>query len=123
MARSRLELQQILEDILSEYYPLPVDEEEGDETEKEQHLIPCYFSPPSDIQMSYPCICYSLSRYTYQKADNQDYLGGKTYTVTVIDEDPDSEIPDKVKERLAYCTFDRSYVADGLNHYVFTIIF
>jgi hypothetical protein len=81
-----------------------------------------YFQPPSNIQMQYPCIRYERSNSWTTHADNRQYAHKKQYQVTVIDRDPDSELPDRV-EALPYCSFDRSYVADGLNHYVYTLFF
>jgi hypothetical protein len=46
----------------------------------------------------------------------------KQYQVTVIDRNPDSELPDMVEE-LPLCSFDRYFAADSLNHYVFTLFF
>lgn len=80
----------------------------------------CYFSPPANIQIKYPCIVYSLSNIQTTFADNIPYLKNKRYTLTLIDENPDSEIRDKLSD-LPCCTFDRSFVSDGLNHYIFTI--
>jgi hypothetical protein len=42
--------------------------------------------------------------------------------VTVIDQDPDSEIPDKVAQ-LPMTTFDRWFAANNLNHDVFDVYF
>jgi len=81
-----------------------------------------YFQPPSTFQMSYPCIVYNRSDIDTAFANNQPYKHEKTYTVTVIDDDPDSLIPDKVSA-LPRCSFDRSFKAEQLNHDVFTIIY
>lgn len=81
-----------------------------------------YYSPPASIFMEYPCIRYELSGIPIQHADNIPYFGCKRYTITVIDEDPDTVIPEYVLQ-LPYCSFDRPYVADGLNHFVFTLYF
>lgn len=82
----------------------------------------CYFSPPATIQMIYPCIRYSLSGDYVDYADNSKFKRHKQYSVIVIDPDPDTEIPDRVSE-LPYCNLNRTYVADGLNHYVFTLYY
>lgn len=84
-----------------------------------------YYSPPATIQMApmnYPCIRYSLSGIPIRRADNIGYFGRKRYTLTLIDENPDSTIPNDILE-LPYCSFDRMYVSDGLNHFVFTLYF
>lgn len=82
----------------------------------------CYFKPPSNIKMKYPCIRYELARITSTRADNIPYLNGKAYSLTYIDEDPDSVIPEKLLE-LPMCSFDRAYDAEGLHHTVLTIFY
>lgn len=85
-------------------------------------VVKAYYSPPASIFMEYPCIRYELSGIPVRRADNIPYIGYKRYTLTVIDEDPDSEIPNHLLT-LPFCSFDRPYVADGLNHFVFTLYF
>lgn len=82
----------------------------------------CYYQPPSTIRMKYPCIVYHHSDDSDRFADNTLYKEMKRYTVTIIDSDPDSEIPSRLK-RLKYCSLDRNYTMDGLNHFVYTLYF
>lgn len=82
----------------------------------------CYFEPPSSIEMSYPCIVYNYANDRDDFADNVRYRKFKRYVVTIIDEDPDSKIPNNLKE-LPYCSSDRNYSVDGLSHFVFTLFF
>ena len=81
-----------------------------------------YFQPPPTVQMIYPCIVYELSNADTKFADNYPYHYEKRYTITVIDMNPDSLIPDKIAT-LPKCIFDRHYTADNLNHDVFNIFF
>ena len=81
-----------------------------------------YFQPPPSFQMSYPCIVYNRSDIDTAFANNQPYKHEKQYTITVIDEDPDSTTPDAVS-KLPRCSFSRAFKADQLNHDVFTIIY
>lgn len=81
-----------------------------------------YFQPPSNIQMQYPCIIYTRDGSQTEYADNRPYARTKRYQVTVVDRNPDSELPDKV-ESLPLCDFNRFFSADNLNHYVFTLFF
>lgn len=81
-----------------------------------------YFQPPETIKLKYPCIVYELSDMETVKADNKKYLVRKRYQVTIIDEDPDSEFPDKMI-KLPYCRFDRSFATEDLNHWVFSLYF
>lgn len=82
----------------------------------------CYFSPPSSLQMKYPCIRYELANTESTFADNRPYLTADRYNITVIDENPDSQIPKRVLE-LPYCISDRNYTQDNLNHFVFTLFY
>lgn len=81
-----------------------------------------YFQPPANVQISYPCIVYSRDNADTEFANNIPYRYTKRYEVTVIDRDPDSNIPDKIKQ-LPMCTFSRFFTVDNLNHDVFTLYF
>jgi hypothetical protein len=72
--------------------------------------------------MQYPCIVYARDGTHSEFADNSPYALTKRYQVTVIDRNPDSDLPDKVEE-LPLCSFQRYFAADNLNHYVFTLFF
>ena len=106
MARSRLQLREVLRDLMTELELEPR----------------TYFQPPSNTQMSYPCIVYKRDYQSTSFADNEKYAHYKRWQLTIIDEDPDSQIPDKV-ETLQHTTFIRGYTADGLNHTIITIYF
>lgn len=81
-----------------------------------------YFQPPASISMSYPCIVYRRDDENTDFADNRPYKNKKRYQVTVIDQNPDSDIPDKVAA-LPMCSYDRFYAADNLNHDVYNLFF
>jgi len=81
-----------------------------------------YFQPPVNVQIKYPCIIYKRDNIVAKWADDKPYNLAKRYTVTVIDRNPDSDIPDKLAA-LRHCRFDRFYIADNLNHNVFTLFF
>lgn len=81
-----------------------------------------YFQPPPTVSMKYPCIRYERIDRDTLFANDKPYSHAKGYLLTVIDSDPDSEIPDKVAD-LPYCLFDRFYTADNLNHDVFKLFF
>lgn len=72
--------------------------------------------------MVYPCIVYKRDRLDTQFASNDPYRTTKRYQVTVIDRNPDSDIPDKVAT-LPMCASDRCFTANNLNHDVFNIYF
>lgn len=81
-----------------------------------------YFQPPDGSRLSYPCILYKRSDVKIEHADNAPYTTQKRYQVTVVDQDPDSAIPDLVGA-LPTASFDRNYAADNLNHDVYNIFF
>ena len=102
MARSRLELQSVLEEILGSRN--------------------VYFQPPESFKLKYPCILFELSDIWVDHADDDIYRKFKQYMITAIDKDPDSGLPDKIND-LKYCEMDRFYVSNNLNHWVFTLYF
>lgn len=81
-----------------------------------------YFQPPTNTIISYPCIIYALDGGKVEHADNRSYRHTMRYQVTVVDQNPDSELPTAIIE-LPLCEFNRVFTADNLNHYVFTLYF
>lgn len=79
-----------------------------------------YFQPPASVKIGMPAIVYSRSNIENTYADNAVYRQENQYELTVIDKDTDSDIVRKVSQ-LPKCRFNRHYVADNLNHDVFTI--
>jgi hypothetical protein len=102
MGRPRSELQTILKDILGS-----------------DHV---YFQPPPNVALVYPCIVYNRDLSQTEFADNAPYAQTQRYQVTVIDRDPDSDIPPKVAA-LPLTLYIRFYAADDLNHDVFNLFF
>lgn len=72
--------------------------------------------------MEYPCIVYKRDIARTEFSDNVPYLYSKRYQVTVIDRNPDSDIPDRVA-KLPLCNFYQAFVVDGLNHDVFSLYY
>ena len=81
-----------------------------------------YFQPPETIKLKYPCIIYSRDKSYTKHANDKLYMHMKRYSIMIIDPDPDTEIPDMMIE-LPYCSFDRFYPADNLNHYIFNLYY
>lgn len=81
-----------------------------------------YFQPPSSVKMKYPAIKYSLSNIEIKHADDTSYNNKRVYELILIDSNPDSEFVDKLLQ-LPYCSFDRFYPSDNLNHYSFTLYY
>lgn len=87
------------------------------EPDGDRHI---YFNPPPSVRMRYPAIKYSLNNINRNFANNDGYQTLSSYEVTLIDEDPDSIYVGKILQ-IPYCSFNRFYIADDLNHWVFTI--
>lgn len=81
-----------------------------------------YFQAPANVQLEYPCILYRRDPSETQFAGNNPYRITKRYEVTVIDRSPDTDIPERVAA-LPMCLMTRTFAADNLNHYVFTLYF
>ncbi len=81
-----------------------------------------YFQPPPTVKMLYPCIVYKRDNENTSFANNKPYKHKKRYQITVMDINPDSVIPDKVRT-LRLCSYDRSYASGNLNHDVFNLFF
>ena len=81
-----------------------------------------YFQPPESVKMKYPAIRYSLDNITQIHADDLPYISANRYLVTIIDRNPDSILP-SLLAALPFCKHERTYVADNLNHWVFTLYY
>lgn len=81
-----------------------------------------YYQPPENLKMSYPAIVYSLDDIKRTSADDVAYLQTRCYEIIVVDKKPDNVVIDKILN-LPLCDFNRHYVADNLNHYVFKLYF
>ena len=81
-----------------------------------------YYQPPESVRMKYPAIKYSRDDIQNTFANNNVYMQQYAYEITVIDEDPDSEIVYKIS-KLPTARFERHYTSDDLNHDIYKIIF
>lgn len=81
-----------------------------------------YYQPPENLKMEYPCIRYSRSRIVTTKADNTAYTLTNCYEIVVISRTVDHPVINKLL-KLPYCSFDRSYKSDNLNHDIFTLYY
>lgn len=125
--RDRLKLHEILCGVLASFNkwlwdPFNFEKDNISEAIQKEARRHVYFQPPENLKIAYPCIVYERSSGRTDFADNIPYRFGKLYSITVIDSNPDSPIPDEIS-KLPCCTFDRHYVADNLNHDVFEIYF
>jgi hypothetical protein len=81
-----------------------------------------YFQPPTNIQLKYPCIIYKRDFADTKFANDKPYALKTRYMVTIIDQNPDSDIPSKVAS-MPLSLFNRFYTADNLNHDVYNVYF
>ena len=81
-----------------------------------------YYQPPETLKIEYPAIVYSKSKIETKKANNSMYSKKIRYDITVIDKRPDNLVIDKLME-LPYCSYDRPYKTDGLNHDTLTLYY
>lgn len=87
----------------------------GTKGEKESRV---YFQPPSSVSMKYRCIRYSKTGVRQFRANDGNYRMVDEYELTVIDPNPDSELPSAIMLAFPMCSFDRMYTANNLNHFV-----
>lgn len=81
-----------------------------------------YYEPPEGFRMKYPCIVYNRSKQKVDYANDHRYIHRNRYSVTIIDRDPDSSITDRIEE-LQFCSHDRDFSSDNLNHFSYTIYY
>lgn len=98
----RLELQALLEEML------------GSEN--------VFYQPPEDLKLKYPAIVYSKSRIEKRAANDGGYKFDTRYELIVIDRLPDHPIIEELL-KLPYCSYDRNYKSDNLNHDVLSIYY
>ncbi len=81
-----------------------------------------YYQPPESKKIEYPAIIYSKANIDKVNANNMAYRLRTRYTVTVVDKRPDNVI---IQEILLwpYCSYDRHYISDNLNHDTLTLYY
>lgn len=102
MAKTRIDLQKYLEDLL------------GSKN--------VYYNPPESIKLRFPAIVYSLSTIENIHAEDESYLQNRSYMVTYISKNPDDKLIDKLS-LLPYVKFNRTYCYNNYYHSVFIIYF
>lgn len=79
-----------------------------------------YFQPSKNTKMKYPAIVYLHSGEQGIYANNTPYVSYPEYQVTVIDRDPDSEIPASILT-LPMSSMTNQFISDNLYHTVLQI--
>jgi len=102
----RAQLSEILTDMISLYT-----------TDERKHV---FYQSPASYQMTYPSIIYSFQDYHKVYADNGTYMMKRKYQIMLISRDPDIELREELV-KLPLCDMDRTYTADNLYHYIYTI--
>lgn len=82
-----------------------------------------YYQAPEDNRMIYPCIIYKLDDMPAIHADNNPYLWGHKYQVTVIDRNPESPLRERVQALPTARMKTSPYVKDNLHHFVFSLYY
>lgn len=81
-----------------------------------------YYNPPETLKMVYPCIRYTKKNIDVKRASNVIHTQKTCYEVIVISTRPDDPVIEKIME-LPYCSYDRPYKSNNLNHDVLTLYY
>ena len=81
-----------------------------------------YYQPPESVKMEYPAIIYSKKGIRSRFANNAAYSFSNSYEIIVVDRRPDNDVINRIMG-LPYCSYDRHYIAENLNHDVLTLYF
>ena len=82
-----------------------------------------YFQPPETMRLEYPCIVYFKNALPVNYANNKIYKKKQAYTLTYVDKNPDSEMPNTILRAFSFIRTDSYYRSEGLNHTKFTLYF
>ena len=81
-----------------------------------------YYQPPESVKIEYPAIVYYKNNLRITRADDLVYSKRNQYEIIVIDKKPDNPVIDKLLD-MQYCSYDRHYNSDNLNHDVLTLYY
>lgn len=82
-----------------------------------------YFQSPAGFMMKYPCITYNKTGKSKEYASDDVYLKRQGYQVTVIDNNPDSDIADRIEDHFEYCGITNYATIENLNHTYLTLYY
>lgn len=82
-----------------------------------------YYQPPASLQLKYPCIVYSKAGIDKRNANDRLYQMVYRFEIVVIEDDPDSDLIDRILLHFPMCSFDQSYVSDNLYHKSLTLYY
>jgi|SRR5699024_1096708 len=92
-------------------------------SELQQFITNLYFQPPVNKSIKYPCIVYNRAGNRRDYGNNDIYLKKRRYTLTLIEESPDSEMADEIEKYFEYCSIDQYFTKDNLNHTTLTLYY
>lgn len=81
-----------------------------------------YYQPPASAKMVYPAIVFALDDVDSRFAGNLPYSHADRYLITMIEKSPVTELRHKVAA-LPTASFSARFVADNLNHTVYSLYF
>lgn len=93
------------------------------QTKLETVVANVYFQPPETMKLKFPCIVYFKVSPDVRHANNKVYNYKQCYTLTVVDKDPDSSIPEEILNGFKYTRIDSYYRQDNLNHTKLTLYY
>lgn len=79
------------------------------------------FEPTDHTMFTYPVIVYNRTTPNINYADNLAYLYKDSFEATFISKSGITDIPRRLVTEIPMCSEDRSFVTDGLHHYVVKI--
>lgn len=82
-----------------------------------------YFQPPASVKIVHPCFIYELADIYSRYADDLNYNMVRQYTLTYVDLNPDSTMPERVLTHFRYCAFSRHFSQDNIHHSVFSLYY
>lgn len=100
---TRLEIQQLLEDVLGSSN--------------------VYFQAPPNTSIKYPAILYSFENFDRRDADNKPYILSGRWLINHMYKTPKNDLKEKFIFEIPNCAFDRRVVTDGVynDYYIITL--
>jgi len=82
-----------------------------------------YFQPPEAMKLVYPCIVYKRSSGETKYAGDMAYIFTNQYDVTVITNDPDSDLVQRMIRAFPMIRHSAFFVSNNLNHDNFVLYY
>lgn len=82
-----------------------------------------YYQPPESVKLKYPCVIVKKNPGDMKPADNIKYIYSPSYTLTVIDRDPDRALAEQIFMSFMISRYDQNFVRDNLYHDIITVYF